>query len=485
MIEDSQVLDAESKAAPLQAPEAIHETTTTIAPQNETPNKNIYGGPSPVVGEKDHANEISTNINRSDYSFKSPVDKSKEPTVTTVSTTKGNVTDKTEWQAHYGMDDTYKAKANEDYSWNKIAQERAQYTYEQEATQVLSDYAKSMMEIKEAGSQAMDQYFSAAYSANQTADKMGWSGGQVTSNDAKTAFLKAGTAAGMYDKFELQKYGVESQLTVARLYAEANMEALALDMYQDAIDLAVREAELVGYYIAPEASEIMKQQQVANDILNDKNSTAQERQRANQVIGAGNAYFDKLGFERDEFGHYKGIKTLSHLEFLETKRANQRQEQLQNDANKIAKDAVAAQREGIAAQKQIANAQLRLAERQFAAEQQLQRDIANQQLAAQKETAAAYNNLAKQLKTSNKAPTNVYTSSAMTSNKGYTTLTKGVFNTGDGVLRQIYYKDGEYYYANAKGKATKIDSMWTSTIKDAQSKGQWYTITDDKSKNKK
>ena len=343
-MEDSQVLDAESKAAPLQAPEAIQETSASIEPQNETPNKNIYGGPSPVVGEKNHAADITANMNRSDMSYKGAVDESKEPTVSTVSTTKGNVTQNVEWKAHYGMADTYKATDKEDYSWNKIAKERAQSEYEQEATQVLSDYAKSMQQIKEAGSEAMNQYFSAAYGANQTADKMGWSGGQVTSNDAKTAFLKASTAANMYDKYELQKYGVESQLTVARMYAEANMEKLALDMYQDEVDKADREAQLTGWYISPEASEIMKQQKVAEEIKNNKNATEAERKRAEQVIGAGNAYFDKLGFEKDEYGHYKGVKILQQKEYEETVRANHENERLQKDANDIAREGVKQQK---------------------------------------------------------------------------------------------------------------------------------------------
>lgn len=357
-MEDSQVLDAESKAAPLQAPEAIHETSVTITPQNENPNKNIYGGTLPVVGEKNYTDDIVTNINRNDYTYNSAKDMSKEPVVKTRSTTKGNITDETYWKTHYGMEDTYKAQDGEDYSWNKIAQDRAQYTYEQEATQVLSDYAKSMMEIKEAGAQAMDQYFGAAYSANQTADKMGWQGGQVTSNDAKTAFLKASTAANMYDKFELQKYGVESQLTVARLYAEANMEALALDLYQDAIDTAVREAELTGYYIAPEASEMMKQQKIAQNIINNKNSSDADRQRANNVIGAANAYFDKLGFSKDEYGHYIGVETLGNLEYQETVRANKENERLQGQANDIARDAVAATREATASNERLAQQQM-------------------------------------------------------------------------------------------------------------------------------
>ena len=355
-MEDSQVLDA--KPAPLQAPEAIQEDSPVLTPQNETPNKSIYSGGSPVVGEVNHASDISNNITRDMNDSKPAVDQSRSPEIQTISTTKGNVTDRATWNSHYGMDDTYKAQDNSDYSWNELAQHRSQYTYDQEANQVLSDYAKSMAEIKEAGSRAMDTYFGAAYSANQTADKMGWQGGQVQSNDAKTAFLKASTAAGMYDKFELQKYGVDSQLSVARMYAEANMEALALDLYQDSINQAVREAEITGWYIAPEASEIMKQQKVANEILDNKNSSREDIARANKVINAGNAYFDKLGFQKDEHGHYIGIETLNSLEFKETQATNRENERLQGQANEIADRAVTAT-------ENLGYAQLRLAEKDF------------------------------------------------------------------------------------------------------------------------
>lgn len=339
-MEDTQVLDAQSKAAPLQAPETIDDNAflnTIQPPQNADPNPKIYNTNTPVVGEKDHANEIAMNVGS--YDYQSKVDQSKEPVVTTQSTTKGNITDKKDWGSQYVMEDKYKATTDSDYSWNKIAADRSQYTYDQEATQVLSDYAKSMQEIKEAGAIAMDTYFSAAYTSNQTADKMGWQGGQVTSQDAKTAFLKASTAANMYNKFELQEYGLDSQLAVARMYAEANMEALALDLYQDEVNKAISEAELTGYYISPEASEIMKQQKVARDILNKKNITPAEKSRAEGVLSAGNAYFDKLGFSKDEHGHYIGVETLSNLEYQETVRANLENERLQQDANDIARDA--------------------------------------------------------------------------------------------------------------------------------------------------
>jgi hypothetical protein len=348
MMEDTQVLNAESKAAPLQAPEAIDDNAflnSIQPPQNNKPETNIYNTNTPVVAEKDYASTIASNVNDA-YKYNSKVDLSKEPVVTTQSTTKGNITDKTTWTSRHEMDDMFKATEDADYEWNLIAQERAQYTYDKEATQVMADYAKSMQEIKEAGAAAMDAYFAAAYTANQTADKMGWQGGQVTSQAAKTAFLKMSTTANMYSKFELQEYGINSQLAVARMYAEAEMEKLALDIYQDALDNATRQGELTGFYISPEASEIMKQQEVARKVLENKNSTTAEKNRANEIISAGNAYFDKLGFEKEyvdpisgKVTPYPGVKLLATKEYEETIRANKENERLQQQANDIADQA--------------------------------------------------------------------------------------------------------------------------------------------------
>ena len=341
-MEDTQVLDAESKAAPLQSPVAIDNSPVLNAPTEST-NKNIYSAPTAVVGEKDHASDIANNFGN--YDFKSSVDQSKNPTVTTQDTTRHNITNDKTWESQFTMDNQFKASKDADYTWNKMASERAQYTYEQESTQVLSDYAKSMAEIKEAGAAAMDTYFGAAYNANQTADKMGWQGGQVTSNEAKTAFLKAGTAANMYSKFELQEYGLESQLSVARMYAEANMEALALEMYQDEINTAIRKAELTGFYISPEASEIMKQQQVAREIIAKPGSSDADIKRANEIISAGYRYFDQLGFEKSytdpdtgKTTEYPGVKVLAKIEYDETKRSNLRNEELQQQQNDIARE---------------------------------------------------------------------------------------------------------------------------------------------------
>lgn len=351
-MEDTQVLDAESKAAPLQAPVAVEDNallSSVNKPQNNAPTQNIYGTTTNnIVGEKDHASEIANNVNKENYDYNSAVDQSKEPTVTTQSTTRHNVTPVTTWKDNMTMDDQFKTGENSDYLWNQLAKEREQSVYNQEASQVLADYSKSMQAINEAATQAMDQFFSATYGSNQTADKMGWEGGsgQATSEERKTLFLKAATAANMYTKDELQRYGVESQLSVARMYAEADMKAYALELYQDELNKAVREAELTGFYISPEASEIMKQEDIANKILNEKNRTAEELARAKKIRDAAYNYYDRLGFEKEwtdpvtgEKVEYPGVKVLSTYEYEETVRANKENERLQQQANNIADQA--------------------------------------------------------------------------------------------------------------------------------------------------
>lgn len=348
-MEDTQVLDAESKAAPLQAPDPINKDDQVLVTNaiSSAPDQSIYKQ-SPVA-EKDHASEISTNINRQDYNYNSMVDKSTEPKVTTQSTTRHNVTPATTWDPSLKMDDTYKMDDKADYSWNKYAQQWAQSKYDQEEAQVLADYTKSQQEIRDAGAVAMEQYFAAAYSQNQTADKMGWEddSGQVTSEERKTAFLKMSTAANMYTKDELQRYGIDSQLSVARIYAEAEMNRYALELYQDAIDLAIREAENTGFYISAEASEIMKQESAANEILANKDKhTAAEIARAEQVRSAAYRFYDKLGFEKSwtdpatgETVEYPGVKWLSMREYETTIQHNKEMEALQQQANEIAKKA--------------------------------------------------------------------------------------------------------------------------------------------------
>jgi hypothetical protein len=67
----------------------------------------------------------------------------------------------------------------------------------------------------------------------------------------------------MYGQLELQKMGYESQLSIARLNYELNMNQLAHQYYMDAQNLEIQRAQLVGEYISPENRELITQYQAA------------------------------------------------------------------------------------------------------------------------------------------------------------------------------------------------------------------------------
>ena len=344
----------------------INNTNVTVNNQNEQPPSGAIS--TAVVAEPDHAADISLNtMNRPEaektFSYNSQNRKAYDTSVTTSTAQAGNgKTLSATWDAEHKMDNAYKANDKEDYSWNKLAADMAQLDYNQQEATARYESVQNKVALDAAASQAWNEYFGARYSANQTQDKMGWTGGAKTASDLQVAFLQAETAANMYTKDEAQRYGVETKLGVARMYAEANQKALALQYYQDAIQQALDEANITGFYIEPEASEMMKQQEIANKILADPNSTEEAKERANQVNINAEAYYKSLGFQtgyryetdsdgnivKDKNGNPKivselrGVKTLSLLAQEETIRNNKVMEKLQEQANKIAASAASA-----------------------------------------------------------------------------------------------------------------------------------------------
>lgn len=348
-MENSEVLNQDTtmpKDGPVQKDVAPIEGG---APAVLEQNTNMYTqakGVTQPVGEKDHASEIAMNNEEASktYSYNSQGAKVYDESVTTTThQSTGKQPLSAEWQSQYGMDDAYKATDDSEYSWNKLAAEMSQTTYDQEANQYRAESIAAKQEIDAAAASAWNNYFAAEYSARQTQDKMGWSGGQKQASDLQVSFLQAESAANMYTQDELQRYGVESKLSIARMYADANQKALALDYYQDAVNQAVSEANLTGYYVPPEASEMFIQQDMAEKTLADPFATADAKARAKSVIANCEQYYANLGFERgtrkDENGkvvtEWFGIKTLATLQHEETVRNNKVNEELQRQANDI------------------------------------------------------------------------------------------------------------------------------------------------------
>lgn len=363
---------------PDQTPTVIEQDTGTVYKDAVRP------AASPVVGENNHAESIANNALSNaeakqtyDYTSQGKKNYDESVTTTTVQSTGANMT--ATWDSEMKMDKAYTAQEGEDYSWNKLASEMAALDYAQESNQARYESMQSKQEMDKAATQAFNNYFAAEYSARQTQDKMGWSGGQQTASDLQVAFLQAESSANMYTQDEMQRYGVETKLGIARMYADANQRALALQYYQDAVDQSIKEAEQTGWYIPAEASEMFKQQEIANKILADPNASYEDKARARQVNANCQAYYDDKGFQRgyayDENGNvvteYYGIKCLQTLQYEETVRNNKVNEELQREANDINRSAAGA-----------AWASVRLAEANFELTKSLQNQISSNQIAA-------------------------------------------------------------------------------------------------------
>lgn len=367
-MENSDVLDAPEvqpteQTNPTDATQPVQDSGATVI-NNMYTSANKPSSASTVVAENNHADSIanaamSNAEAKQTYSYTGAKDQSYDESVNTRTTLSNGQTMNGVWNSEMKMDKGYTVDDSQDYKWNKLANEMASLKYAQEEAQARYESIQAKQEIDQAASQAWNQYFGAEYAARQTQDKMGWSGGQQTASDLQVAFLQAETASNMFTKDEMQKYGVETKLGIARMYADAEQRTLALQYYQDAVDQAIKEAEQTGCYVPPEASEMFAQDDMARKILNDSSATKEQKARAKQVLANTQKYYDSKGFShwdvKDEktgktVTRYYGIETLQRLNYLETVRSNKAQEALQDEANKIARAGNAIAREGLALQ---------------------------------------------------------------------------------------------------------------------------------------
>lgn len=449
-MENSEVLNQPTTEVPKDGPvqkdvAPVEGGAPAVLEQNTS---NMYAsakGVTQPVGEKDHASEIAMTNEEANktYDYNSQGAKVYDESVTTTThQSTGKEPLSAEWKSQYGMDNDYKATDDSEYSWNKLAAEMSQTTYDQEANQYRAESIAAKQEIDAAAASAWNNYFAAEYSARQTQDKMGWSGGQKQASDLQVSFLQAESAANMYTQDEMQRYGVESKLSIARLYADANQKALALEYYQDAVNQAVSEANLTGYYVPPEASEMFVQQDLANKILADNTASADAKARAKSVIANCEQYYANLGFEKgtrvDENGkvvtEWRGIKTLSTLQHEETVRNNKVNEELQRQANEISQAQVNATYASIAVQ-----------EANLRATQAMQNRIEG--MAIVQDGRQTYSS----------SPTNYYeyTKDGKTVRQYVNTATNLVKDP-NGKGNAMYFKNGNYYVQDSDGNVYKV-----------------------------
>lgn len=194
-----------------------------------------------------------------------------------------------------------------DYSWNTKAEERAGLDYESAVLESKQNYLTNRQELESQGQQMQEQVTMQKYSQNQSNEKAGWTGGYVLDTERQMAYLKQTIQSQMYGQMELQKYGYDTSLAAARLAYDTNKYDLALEYYNTALSRAVSEAEITGYYVSPETSEMLNEYSIAARIMNDETATEEDKQRADKVLASVYEWFEANGVSK------QGVETYSHL----------------------------------------------------------------------------------------------------------------------------------------------------------------------------
>ena len=169
------------------------------------------------------------------------------------------------------------AAKNTMYSWDKQGADKAQNQYQQDVLKAKQDALANRQTIEQNALQYQQQSDMMKYANNQNAEKVGWTGGYVLDQNRQMEYLKSSIQAQMYGAMELQKYGYDSALAAARLSYDMNQKEFAHKYYQDAVNVAVTEAQLTGTYFSAETRDMMSQYAAADQELgNLKDKTIEE-----------------------------------------------------------------------------------------------------------------------------------------------------------------------------------------------------------------
>lgn len=195
-------------------------------------------------------------------------------------------------------------------SWNKEAKQYSDKIYQQSKAEAQSEYSVKASELKTQAQQSQEEVEMQKYTNAQTTDKLGWTGGYVLDQQRQMNVLKAGIQAQLFNTQELNKLGLESSLAAARVNADLKNQELAHQYYQDAVNNALNQAQITGYYISPEASDYLVQKRAADQILATADPNSAEYAQAQSVSEYVTNYFGGENGLSDP-----GIKTLAYLQY--------------------------------------------------------------------------------------------------------------------------------------------------------------------------
>ena len=199
--------------------------------------------------------------------------------------------------------------------------------------------------------QSMNNFLTNEYDYDHNEAGTYWVAGAINDVDTQMSFLNTLIREEMYDEMDLQKYYYDTTMATARAYAAQKKKETAYGFYRAAQEKAIAEAALTGWYMPAEGNYMLGQYVVAQNKLEDPNSTPEDKLKAERVTATTEQWF-----KANQIGT-KGIKCLSMMQYEETVRHNTIMGELAKQANQIA------------AAGQAANQELQMAELRFRVEE--------------------------------------------------------------------------------------------------------------------
>ena len=184
--------------------------------------------------------------------------------------------------------------------------------------------------VAQTDGQAMTQFLDHDYDYNKSEAGTYWVAGAINDVDTQMSFLNTLVREEMYDELDLQKYYYDTTMATARAYASQKKKETAYGFYRAAQEKAIAEAQLTGWYMPAEGNYMLGQYTVAQNKLEDPDSTPEEKARAQRISGTVEKWF-----AANQIGT-RGIKCLNMMNYEENVRHNKIMGELQKEANKIA-----------------------------------------------------------------------------------------------------------------------------------------------------
>lgn len=190
------------------------------------------------------------------------------------------------------------------YSWENKSKELAENAYQQKTLEEKQNMLTQRQEMEKNAQQYQTQADMQKYSDNQTAEKVGWTGGYVLDQERQREYMKQSIQAQLYGAMELQKYGYDTAMAAARLSYDANLLTYAQEYYNQAVQNSLNEAQITGVYFSAEVKDMLSQYTIADSKLADSTLTEEEKARAQKVKDTIDNWFSENNISK------AGIKTL-------------------------------------------------------------------------------------------------------------------------------------------------------------------------------